>query len=67
MQQLLAFLNLTLDSEDLSFFYKQKSHFYELWHQYKEPKNMEINETSPDFLYERYIRQFQSEPTHKIH
>ena len=31
LQQLLACLNFTLESEDLSFWYKQKSDFYGLW------------------------------------
>ena len=31
LQQLVACLNFTLDSEDLSFWCKQKSDFYELW------------------------------------
>ena len=26
-----------------------------------------MSETWPDIFYERYIHQFQSEPTHKIH
>ena len=31
LQWLLAFLNFTLESEDLSFWYNKKSDFYELW------------------------------------
>ena len=31
LQQLLACLNFTLESEDLCFWCKQKSDFYELW------------------------------------
>ena len=43
-QQLPACLNFSLDSEDLSFWYK-KSDFYELWQQYKQLKIMEMSET----------------------
>ena len=67
LQQLLACLNFTLKSEDLSFWYKEKSDLYELWQQHEQQKTMEINEASPDIFYEGYIHQFQSEPTHKIH
>ena len=50
LQQLLACLNFTLESEDLSFWYKQKSDFYELWQQHKQLKTMEMNEAWPDTL-----------------
>ena len=43
-QQLLACLNFSLDSEDLSFWYKE-SDFYELWQQHKQLKVMEMSET----------------------
>ena len=43
-QQLLACLNFSLDSEDLSFWYKE-SDFYELWQQHKQLKIMEMSET----------------------
>ena len=66
-QLLLACLNFTLESEDLSFRYKQKSDFYELWQQHKQLKTMEMNEAWPDIFYEGYIHQFQPKPTHKIH
>ena len=42
LQQLLACLNFTLESEDLSFWYKQKSVFYELWQQQKQLKTIEM-------------------------
>ena len=45
LQRLLACLNFTLESEDLSFWYKQKSDFYELWQQHKQLKTMEMSET----------------------
>ena len=45
LQQLLSCLNFTLESEDLSFWYKQKSDFYELWQQHKQLKTMEMSET----------------------
>ena len=49
LQRLLACLNLTLDSEDLFCWYKQKSDFYELWQQHKLLKTMDMSsEVSPD-------------------
>ena len=42
-QKLLACLIFSLDSEDLSFWYK-KSDFYELWQQHKQLKIMEMSE-----------------------
>ena len=36
LQQLLACLNFTFNSEDLSFLHKRKSDFYELWQQHKQ-------------------------------
>ena len=44
LQQLLACLNFTLESEDLSFWYKQKSDFYEVWQQHKQLKTMEMSQ-----------------------
>ena len=44
LQQLLACLNITLDSEDLFCWYKQKSDFYELWPQHRLQKIMEMGE-----------------------
>ena len=44
LQQLLAYLNFNLDSEDLSFWFKQKSNFYELWQQHKQLKTMKVSE-----------------------
>ena len=44
LQQLLACLNFTLESENLSLWYKQKSGFDELWQQDKKLKTMEMNE-----------------------
>ena len=67
LQWLLACLNFTLESEDLSFWYKQKSDFYELCQQLKQLKTMEMNETWPDIFYEEYTHQFQPEPTHKTY
>ena len=67
LQQLLACLNFTLESEDLFFWYKKKkSDFYELWQQHKQLKTMEMVEVWSYILYEEYIHQFQPEPTHKI-
>ena len=67
LQWLLAGLKFTLEAEDLSFWYKQKSDIYELWQQHKQLKTMEMSETWPDIFYEGYIHQFQPGPTHKIH
>ena len=44
LQQLLASLSVTLKSEDLSLWYKQKRDFYELWLQHKQLKTMEMSE-----------------------
>ena len=67
LQQLLACLNFTLDSERLFFWYKQKSDFYELWQQHKQMKTMEMSNAWPDSYIEGYIYIYISEPTHKIH
>ena len=56
LQQLLAYLNFNLDPEDLSFSYRQKSDFYELWQQHKKLKTVEVGEAWPDtFNRDRYI------------
>ena len=44
LQQLLACLNFTLDSKDYSVGTNEKSDFYELWHQHKQLKTMEVSE-----------------------
>ena len=44
LQRLLASLNFTLDSEDLSCWYKQKSDFHELWQQHKLLKTVKMSE-----------------------
>ena len=67
LQWLLAYLKFTLEAEDLSIWYKQKSDFYELWQQHKLLKTMEMSEAWPDIFYEGYIDQGQPEPTHKLH
>ena len=67
LQQLLACLNFTLESKDLSFnSTNEKSDSYELWQQSKQLKTMEMSGTLPDTFYEGYIHQFQPEATHKI-
>ena len=67
MQQLLACLNFTLDSEDLPFWYKQKSDLK--WTmaaaQAAEIQGDEWGLTG--YFDEGYIHQLQLEPTHKIH
>ena len=67
LQCLLARLNFTLDSEDLSFQYKWKSDFYELCQQHKQQKIMEVSEAWLDTYDEGYQHQFQPKPIHKIH
>ena len=67
LQWMLACLDFTFDSEDLSYWYKQKkSDFYELWQQHKQLKTMETSEAWPDTLDEGYIHQFQPEATCEI-
>ena len=41
--------------------------FCELWQQHKQLKTIEISEAWTATYDERYIHQFQPEPTHKIH
>ena len=67
LQQLLAFLNFNLDSEDLFFCFKRKNWFYELWQQQKQLKAMEMSEAWPNIYNEEYIPQLQPEVTRKIH
>ena len=67
LQGLLACLNFTLESEDLSFSYKQKNDFYELWQEHKQLKTMQMSEAWPDILYEVHMHQFQPVSTHKNH
>ena len=66
LQRLLACLNFTLESEDFSLWYKQKSDFYELWQQHKQLKTAAMSEGWPDSFDEGYIHHFQAEPTYKI-
>ena len=54
LQQLLAYLNFTLDSEDLFCWCIQKSDFYEPWQQHKLLKTMELCEVCPDTCDETY-------------
>ena len=61
LQQLLACLNFTLDSEDLFCWCKQKNDFYELWQHHKLLKTTEITYD------EGYRHQFQSETSRKVH
>ena len=44
LQRLLSCLNFTLESEDFSLWYQQKSDLYELWQQHKQLKTMEMND-----------------------
>ena len=67
LQQLLACLTFTLDSEDLLCWYQKKKSFYELWQQHKLLKAMEMSEVWPDTFDEGYIHEFQPETPHKIH
>ena len=66
LQRLIAFLNITLDSEYLFYLYKQKYDFYELWQYQKQLKTIKISEAWPDIYDDGYIHQFHPENTHKI-
>ena len=44
LQQLLACLNFTLESEDFSLGTNEKSDFYELWEQHNQLKTIQMNE-----------------------
>ena len=66
LQQLLACLNFTLDSEIYSVGIDEKSDFYELWQQHQLLKTMEMSEVWTDTYDEGYVHQFQPEPTNKI-
>ena len=58
LQQLLACLNYTLDSED-SVRTIEKSDFYELQQQQKQVKTMKMSEAWPDIYDEGYMHQLQ--------
>ena len=55
LQQLLACLNFTLDSEDWLCGANEKSDFCELWQQHKQQKTMEVSEAWLDTHNEWYI------------
>ena len=63
----IAYLNFTLDSEDLSFCYKQKRLFLWTIEAAQAAENRGDEWTWPDNFNEEYIHKFQPEPTHKIH
>ena len=67
LQQLLACLNFTLESEDFSLWYKRKKWF--LWTMAAaQAAENHGDEWGLTWYYDEvYIHQFQSEPTHKIH
>ena len=71
LQGLLACLNLTLESEDLSFWYKRKNWFLWIMAAAQEAENQgdewKTKESWPDIFYAGYIPQFQPKPTQKIH
>ena len=71
LQQLLACLNFTLDSEFQLYFrfilIKQKSNFYELWQQHKLLKTVEMSEVLSDIYDEGHTHHFQPEHNHKKH
>ena len=67
LQQILAYLNFTLDLKNSFWLYKLKNDCYELWHQHKQLKIMEVSETWPDIYDKGYLHQFQFEPTHRIY
>ena len=65
MQQLLACLNFTLES-DFSHWYKQKSDFYELWQQHKQLKTMEMYAEVPTFKNQMRVKREFSEPASQL-
>ena len=72
LQQLLAYLNFTLDSANLFCWYKwkkkkKKEDFYQLWQEHKQLKTMKMSKGWPDTYNDGYIQQFQPEPTQKIY
>ena len=67
LQQLLACLNFTLDSEDLSFWYKRKKGLLWTMAAVQATENHGMSEAWPDTFNKGYTYQYQFEPTHKIH
>ena len=67
LQQLLACLNITLDSEDLFCWYKWKKWFLSTMAAAQAADNHGDDWGLTWYLDEGYIHQFQPEPTHKIH
>ena len=67
LQQLLACLNFTLDSEDLFYLVdtNEKTDFYKLWQQHRQLKVMEMSEV--DLILRKRNIYINFEPTHKIH
>ena len=55
LQELLACMTFSLESEDLSFGTKEKSNLYELWQPQKQLKTLDMNEVWVDIFYEGYI------------
>ena len=55
LQELLACMTFSLESEDLSFGTKEKSDLYELWQPQKQLKTLDMNEVWVDIFYEGYI------------
>ena len=67
LQQLLAWLNFTLESEDLSFWCKRKKWFLWTMAAAQAAENHGDEWGLTWYFYVVYIHQFQPEPTHKIH
>ena len=67
LQELLACLSFTLDSEDLFGWYKQKKRFLWALAAAQAAENHGDEWGLPDTYDEGYIHQFQPAPTHKIH
>ena len=66
LQQLLTCMNFPLESEELSFWYKQKSDFYELWQQHKQLKTMEMYAEVPTFKNQMRVKREFSEPASQL-
>ena len=67
LQRLLACLNFTLESENLSFWYKRKKWFLWTMAAAQTAENHGMKEAWPDIFHEGYMHQFQPETTRKIH
>ena len=54
-RRILAYMNFTLDSKDISVGKNKKSDFYELWQQHRQLRRMEMSEALHDIYDEGYL------------